>query len=116
VTIEIEKLMDLAKTMSVLANQKRALKEEYNQSLVFFYSGSSFKITKELISFIHTIRTVSNYNEFVLIDDAGIPVRIENLEKFLQDIIDVYMKTTYSFLVNYQKLKNSKNVESILDL
>jgi len=116
VTIEIEKLMDVAKTMAVLANQKRALKEEYEQSLVFFHSGGSFKITKELISFIHTIRTVSNYNEFVLIDDAGIPIQIKNLEKFLQDILDVYIQSSNAFLSNYQKLKNSKNIESILDL
>ncbi len=115
-TIEIEKLMDLSKTMAVLANQKRALKDEYEQSLVYFYSGGSFKITRELISFIQTIRTVSNTNEFVLLDDSNTPIRIEDVEKFLKDIVDLYIKTSNAYLADYQNLRNNKTIESILDL
>lgn len=115
-TIEIEKLMEISKTMAVLANQKRALRDEYAQSLIYFYSGGSFKITKELISFVQTIRTISNSNEFILIDDSDIPIKIENLEKFLQDIVDLYVTSTNDYLTNYQILKNNKTIESILDL
>jgi hypothetical protein len=115
-TIELEKVMSIANTMTVLANQKRALKEEFEQSLIFFFNGGSFKVTKELISFVHSIKIISNYTEFVLIDDSGTPIRIEDLDKFLMDIVHVYVASTNSYLADYQKLKNSKTVESILDL
>ncbi len=115
-TIEIEKLMDLAKTMSVLGNQKRALKDEYEQSLVHFYSGGSFKATRELISFIQTIRTISNSNEFVLLDDSGTPIKIEDVEKFLKDVVDLYIRASNTYLADYQTLRNNKTIESILDL
>lgn len=114
-TIELEKVMSIANTMTVLANQKRALKEEFEQSLIFFFNGGSFKVTKELISFVHSVKTISNYNEFVLIDDSGTPIKIEDLEKFLQDILGVYVVNSNSYLADYQKLKSSKTVESILD-
>ena len=115
-TIELEKVIEIAKTMTVLANQKRALKEEYEQSLIFFINGGSFKVTKELISFVHSIKVISNYNEFVFIDDSGTPIKIEDLDKFLADILNVYVTSSNSYLADYQKLKTSKTVESILDL
>lgn len=115
-TIELEKVIEMANTMTVLANQKRALREEYEQSLIFFVNGGSFKVTKELVSFVHSIKTVSNYNEFVLIDDSGTPIKIEDLDKFLSDILNVYVTSSNAYLANYQKLKTSKTVESILDL
>lgn len=115
-TIELEKVIEIANTMTVLANQKRALKEEYEQSLIFFINGGSFKVTKELISFVHSIRTISNYNEFVFIDESGTPIKIEDLDKFLTDILNVYVTSSNAYLADYQKLKTSKTVESILDL
>jgi hypothetical protein len=115
-TVELEKVMELANTMTVLANQKRALREEYEQSLIFFFNGGSFKVTKELVSFVYSIKTISNYNEFVLIDDSGTPIKIENLENFLSDIVGVYASSSNAYLADYQKLKTSKTVESILDL
>lgn len=115
-TIDLKKVIENSKTLVVLANQKRALKEEYDTALIFYINGGSFKITKELISFLVSFKSLSQSNEIVLLDQSDTPVRIEDLSIFLESIVDRYISASNNYFSEYQKLKNSKTVESILDL
>jgi hypothetical protein len=47
----LEKALDISNYMVTLNNQKRLLKEQYAENLVFYHNGGQFTITQELISF-----------------------------------------------------------------
>ena len=111
----LQKALDFSNYMVTLNNQKRILQETVYQDLVYYTNGSKFTIDKELICFCSTMINL-NRETIVLIDDNDIPVRIESIGDFLTDILDVYFTATNKFYTEYQKLKNSRSVEKLIDL
>ncbi|NBP57205.1 hypothetical protein EBU71_11865, partial [bacterium] len=84
----LEKALEFANFMVSLNNQKRSLKEKYYTDCVYYHNGGTFKITKELITFIKALLDLDNNEQVIVIDDNDLPIRIENLKHFLDDIID----------------------------
>ncbi len=111
----LEKAFELATSLVSISNQKRVLLEELEQSLLYFYNGGTFKIDKDLISFLSVLKSLNN-ETCVLLDSNKLPIEIEDVTTFLMSIIDQYSRATNSYFTRYQELKNNRNLESILDL
>jgi hypothetical protein len=112
---QLQKAFDIANYMTTLASQKKVLFEQYLQNTVFFYNGASFRVTRELINFTKTLIDLGQ-SDTVLIDDNNLPTNITELDKFLQDILNVYTLATNEYYTQYQKLKTNRSVESLVDL
>lgn len=114
-TEELDKAFELANLMTVVANQKMALLEEFEQSTLFFHNGGCFKIDQLLISFLTSLKDL-NQNSVVLLDTNNLPIRIDNLESFRKDAIIRYFEASNKYLTGYQAIKNNKQIKSILEL
>jgi len=112
---QLQKAFDIANYMTTLASQKKILFEQYSQNTAFFYNGASFQVTRELINFTKTLIDLGQLDA-VLVDDNNLPVDITDLNKFLEDILNVYALATNEYHSQYQKLKTSRSVESLVDL
>ena len=112
----LEKALETANLMTTLANQKRSLTEEYEQSLFYFFNGGTFKSTRETISFVQSLLSNNYVENVVIIDDNGLPVLVENLKDFFDALLDKYVSASNNFHTKYQSLKKSRNIQSILDL
>jgi hypothetical protein len=112
---QLQKAFDIANYMTTLASQKKVLFEQYLQNTVFFYNGASFRVTRELINFTKTLIDLGQ-SDTVLIDDNNLPTNITELDKFLQDLLNVYTLATNEYYTQYQKLKTNRSVESLVDL
>ena len=101
--------------MLTLNNQKRMLSEKYQESLLYFYNGGQFTVTKELINFVRLL--VDNHADasVVITDDNDIPLIIDDIEAFYQDIINVYFEASNSYHSEYMKLKTQRSVENLVD-
>lgn len=113
-TTDLEKSFELANLMTTVANQKRALKEEYEQSLLFFHNGGVFKVSRELISFLNTLLAHSTSNTVIITDENSMPVEIINLEQFLVDILDCYISASNHYFASYQTIKNNRSVDGLI--
>lgn len=114
-TENLEKVFELADIMSVVANQKIALKEEFEQSTLFFHNGGCFKLDPVLLSFVTALQ-YKNQKSAVLIDLNSLPIIIEDLDKFLEDILNQYFNASNKYIAGYQKLRSNKSVTSILNV
>ena len=47
----LEKALDMSNYMVTLNNQKRLLKEQYKENLIYYFNGGQFTVTQDLISF-----------------------------------------------------------------
>lgn len=112
---QLQKAFEIANYMTTLAGQKRVLLEEFQQNTVYFHNGSTFKATKELINFVNTLIQLDQ-KDAVLIDDNNIPVDIQDLPKFLEQIMHTYTYASNTYFTKYQQLKTARSVESLLDL
>ena len=111
----LEKVLDFSNYMITLNNQKRLLKEQYYDNLVYYFNGGQFSVTKDLISFCQSLLAL-HQTETILVDDSGIPIEIEVLQDFANELVNVYWQSTNKYLTEYNKLKTNRTVESIMDL
>lgn len=108
----IEQAFEAANYMITLADQKRILKEEFNQNSVYFLNGGTFKASRELINFVKSLIDLGKENA-VLIDDNHMPVDIPDLKTFLDNVLHTHFFAVNSYHTKYQKLKSSRTVESL---
>lgn len=111
----LEKALDFSNYMITLENQKRVLKEQYQNNIIFYYKGGQFTVTQQLLSFCQSLIQLEQ-TSVVLIDDTEIPVEIEDLTEFTNEIVNVYWKATNSYLIEYNKLRSNRTVKGIIDL
>lgn len=110
----LEKALEFANFMVTLNNQKRSLKEQYQTECIYYHSGGTFTITKDLITFTKVLIDLGNIENVVLIDDNELPVRINDLKEFFENIVDQYFLASNSYYNEYQTLKKNRNVEALV--
>tara|TARA_B100001287_G_C22686502_1_gene534074 strand:+ start:12558 stop:12905 length:348 start_codon:yes stop_codon:yes gene_type:complete len=111
----LEKALDFSNYMVTLNNQKRLIKEQYAEDLVYYFNGGQFAVTSELISFCFVLKS-SGQEEHILVDDNDIPISIESIEDFFTGITDTYFGAVNKYHAEYSKLKKNRSVESIMNL
>ena len=110
----LEKALDFSNYMLTLNNQKRLLVEKYYQELIFFYSGSQFTITRELITFVATM-VAAEQDEVVITDDNNLPCMIEDIANFYSEIISKYTIASNEYYTSYLNLKKNRSVEKLVN-
>lgn len=112
---DFETVFDLANLMSVISQQKKVLKEEFEISSLYFYNGGTFLASPELISFVSSLK-ILHQTTAVLIDRNNLPIFIENIDIFLENILHQYTQASNKFLTDYKLLQSNRNIDSILSL
>jgi hypothetical protein len=111
----LEKALEFSNYMSTLSNQKRLLHESYIDNSVHYLNGGKFNVTKELINFCNTLLTNSQ-TSVVLIDDNDIPVEVEDLQTFFEELLNIYFVATNEYLAKYTSIKTQRSVAGLLDI
>ena len=112
----IEKAFEVANFMATLSNQRRLMIEEFNQKLIFYIGGATFKITPELISLTKTWIDIGTVKDRAFLDSNNYPVMIEDVQKFFDDITDQYSQAVNDYLAKFVELKSKRKVFNIVDL
>lgn len=111
----LEKAFQTANYMATLSNQRKVALEEFQQSLIYYSQGSSFTVTRELMTFVKMLIDQGK-TESVILDDNNIPSLVGNLESFLKDILDVYTTASNAYAARYFDLKTKRKIEGLVDL
>lgn len=111
----LEKALDFSNYMITLNNQKRILKEQFQNDSIYYYNGGTFSVTTSLISFCQSLIAL-HQTSTILVDDNDIPVVIDDIEKFSDALVSVYWKAANKYHTEYNKLKTNRTVKGIVDL
>jgi hypothetical protein len=110
----LEKALKFSNYMVTLNNQKRVIKEQFHEDLLFFIGGCQFTITKELITFVGLLVDRGNDQNIVLTDDNDIPIQIAALSNFYDNILDRYFTASNSYFSKYEDLKKNRKIETLV--
>lgn len=111
----LEKALEFSKYMTTLNNQKRLIQEQFLETCVHYLNGGKFSVNRELITFCHTLLQ-SKQSSAVLIDDNETPVNVEDLQKFTDEILDIYFRASYEYLDKYNEIKKNRTVEGLVNI
>lgn len=112
----LEKALEFSNYKQTLAIQRKALKETIDAKLTYGHRGGIFKIDRTLITFVQFLIDQERTENVVLLDTNDNPIMIEDIAKFKDEILDRYFSTTYEYHQQYEKLKKSRSVQSLVDL
>lgn len=110
----LQKALDFSNFMVSLNNQKLALRERFYQDVIYYFNGGQFTVSKELLTF-NKMLIDTNQDETVLIDDNDTPVLIDDVNEFYNAIMNVYNNASNAYLVEYNKLKQNRKIEKLVD-
>ena len=111
----LEKALDFSNTMKTFNINKNNLKVKTQNLLSYSTAGGSFTVDQSLISFMNFVVS-SGKTEISLLDKNDIPVRIEDTEKFLDEISSLYFEVVNDYYNDYQKLRSSRKIEKVLEI
>ena len=111
----LEKALDFSNTMKTFNLNKNDLKVKTQNLLSYSTAGGSFTVDQSLISFMNFVVS-SGKTEITLLDKNDIPVRIEDTEKFLDEISSLYFEVVNDYYNEYQKLRSSRKIEKVLEI
>jgi hypothetical protein len=113
---KIEKAFSVANYMATLTNQRRIILEEYNQSLLYYKNGATFKVTPELISLVKTCLDLEKTTDIVFVDLNNLPVVVSSVNDFFNDITELYFKSTSEYNEKYNNIKSKRKIADLIDL
>jgi len=112
----IEKAFEVANYMATLSNQRRLLIEEFNQKLIYYINGATFKITPELICLAKTWIDRGLVEDVVFTDTNDAPVLINDLNDFFEKISTQYLQATTEYFTKFSELRVKRKISAILEL
>ncbi len=111
----LEKALDFSNTMKTFNLSKNNLKVKTQNLLSYSTSGGSFSVDQSLISFMNFVVS-SGKTEISLLDKNDIPIRIEDTEKFLEEVSSLYFEVVNDYYNEYQQLRSSRKIEKVLEI
>jgi hypothetical protein len=111
---KIEKAFEVANYMATLSNQRRILAEEYNQKLIYYINGATFKINPELINFTKTVLDLGYTHDMAFVDSNNLPVIVEDVDAFFKSITEQYFQALNEYAVSYAHIKSKRKIADIV--
>lgn len=111
----LEKALEFSNYMVTLNNQRRIVREQFLENCVHYLNGGKFSVNRDLITFCQTLVTREQASA-VLIDDNDTPIEVDDIDKFLDDILDIYFTTTYEYFDKFNQIKKNRTVEGLVNL
>ena len=111
----LEKALDFSNTMQTFNLNKNNLKVKTQNLLNYSTNGGTFNVSQSLIGFMYMIVS-SGKKEVIIMDKNDIPIKIEDTEKFLEDISSLYFEAINEYYNDYQKLRSSRKIEKVLEI
>ena len=111
----LKNALDFSNTMKTFNLNKNNLKVKTQNLLSYSTAGGSFTVDQSLISFMNFVVS-SGKTEISLLDKNDIPIRIEDTEKFLEDVSSLYFEVVNDYYNEYQQLRSSRKIEKVLEI
>ena len=112
----IEKAFAVANYMATLSNQWRIALEEFEQKLIYYINGATFKVNPDLISFTKSVIDLGYTEDVPFLDANGHPVVINNVQDFFDNITHTYMSALNEYSVKFADIKSKRKIADIVEL
>lgn len=112
----IEQAFEVANYMATLSNQRRIILEEFNQKLIYYTNGGTFKIDYSLINFTKNVLEMGHDSDVPFIDSNNFPILITDVQSFYNNIVENYFQAINDYSVKFAEIKSKRKIEDMTSL
>ena len=111
----LEKALAFANYRQTLNTQLNKSKIKTDALLILAKNGGTFYVSQDLICFLdYLIR--SGMTRATIFDRNKLPIEILDIQAFLKEVTTRYFEVSNDFLKEYQLIRKSRNVKSIMEI
>ena len=111
----LEQALSFANYRQTLNNQFHQVRTRAESLLTVAKNGGNFVIDRELMCFLDMFAR-DGRTSIVLLDVNQTPIEITDIPAFLKEITQRYFEVTNDYLAEYQTIRKSRSVKTIVDL
>lgn len=100
---------------ATIVQQRENLKVRYASALLYSTNGGTFTVRPEIITWVDTLIR-HGQTEVVVIDDKGMPVKITDLQGFLDEMISIYAEASNEYHTAWEALRKARSVEAVISV
>ena len=104
--------LDASNYRLTLNIQRENSKLKLKNHLVYSQNGGIFKITQDFISFIFALS--KSKKSAVVLDSNENPVKIDDLDGFYENILDIYQEGMNDYLIEFEKFKKLRTTAKVV--
>lgn len=108
----LAKALEASNYRLTLNIQRENSKLKLKNHLVYSQNGGIFKITQDFISFIFALS--QSKKTAVILDSNENPVKIDDLEDFYENILDIYQEGMNDYLIEFEKFKKLRTTAKVV--
>jgi len=88
-----------------------ALKQAYQDRLLMYYQGGTWRATPEFIAWVFSQRQMSNTRNIIAVDATGEPFEITDVDEFFQELNNHLQSVNIKYFSDYVALREKINQE-----
>jgi len=106
--------LDASNFRITLQHQKDLSRLKLQNSLLYSLNGGIFVANSNLISFVYTLICMNN-TESIILDSNNNPIKIDNLQNFLNDLISIYQENINEHFKEYNRIKSARTTAKVVN-
>ena len=110
------KALEFSNYRLTLHNQTENIKNILKDKLTIYENRGKFTADKKTICYIDLLSRNTNSNTCVVADDDNNPVKIIDLNKFKEKIINLHQTAYQEYYIEKTKLLRARNIKKLLNL
>jgi hypothetical protein len=110
------KAFEVANYMATISNQRRIANQEFKQGVIYYKNGGTFTVTPELIGFTKALIDLGHTENVPFVDANNLPVLIEDVSGFLEEITSQYFEAVNAFYQKYDTMRKQRKISDIVGL
>jgi hypothetical protein len=112
----LEKAFAIANYRSTLSNQRRIINEEFEQQLVHYHNGGTFKIDPTLLTYTKMMLDLGYTHDVPFLDVNNFPVVIPDVKEFFDTILLQYVTSLNTYSAKFAELRSKRKIGDMLEL
>ena len=109
----VKKAFNMSNFGQVINVQKKNIDLYLENSLIASYENNVFKITEELIGFLHAL-DCREITICVIKDIYSSPVEV-SIKDFLKHVIEIYQKAMQKYKEGHEKLQKAREIRKVIE-
>lgn len=112
----LQKALEFSNYTLTLNNQKKNIKNRVAQLQIVHFKGGVFNANPETISFAYAMKNLhSGTDDIIIADTKENPIRISDIDAFIEQLLSAYNSSMVEFDAEYAKLKKARNIKKLMD-